>query len=401
VAAGLQRLHHGSDPLRTRARRVLVALQLAGSLPLLALSGLAGQALLRQQPALPPNADRVLLTGFALADVRSTPARPGPFVEAVLERLHDEPSVESAAFSTFGLHGQGLRYWRGDDASGLPRHASGGYVTHAWFAATSARFLAGRPPNPRTAGGPAETVVNATLARALGRDVTGTLGSVLRLPSATDASVVEPVSIVGVMADIETSPDGEAVPMIVRPMPLDAFPTLVLVAKARDVTRARRAVQLAVAAADPAVPVGRVQSFAGLADEQRYSARALVTLGLVFGGLALALAALGLYALMAYTVRRRAREVGIRLSLGARRQDILWLIVRQAVALVALGLLAGLIVAAPLATLMRSVLVGITAFEPWALLPAIAVLFVVSLVATAGPAFRAASVDPVKTLRRD
>jgi ABC-type antimicrobial peptide transport system permease subunit len=147
--------------------------------------------------------------------------------------------------------------------------------------------------------------------------------------------------------------------------------------------------------------VGRIESFQGRVGEQQRDIRGIVALGLVFGALALALAALGLYALQGYTVRRRTREIGIRIAIGAGRRDILWLVVRQAVALVSIGSTCGLAVAIPMSAIMRSVLAGTGAFEPWALLPTIGALFVVSILASAGPAWRAASIDPVRALRQD
>jgi len=401
VAGGLRLLHHSGGIARTRARRVLVALQLAGSLPLLALSGLAVQALQQQRLLLPPDAARVLLTGIALADVRSAAPRPGPFIEAVLDRLGNEPAIEAAAFGTFGESGGRLQYWRAGDAMDARRYAAGGYVTAGWFDATGARFLAGRPPGTDTTTRKTEVAINAALAAALGVDGARALGRELLLPSATPGAAPDPVAIVGVMADTQTSADGRGVPMLVAPMPPDGFPTIVLIAKARDAAHGREAMQRAVRAADSGVPVGRIESFEGRAGEQHAAARGLVALGLVFGGLALTLAALGLYSLLAYTARRREREIGIRLAIGADRRDILWLIVRQALVLVVAGSLCGLVIAVPLAGLMRSTLNGVSPFDPWGLLPAIGVLLFVSLVASAGPAFRAASVDPIQTLRRE
>ena len=274
-------------------------------------------------------------------------------------------------------------------------------MTPAWFDATGARVLAGRPPSRPTAARSAEVVINAALASALGREGTLALGEELRLTPAHASTGLETATIVGVVADSQRSADGQPVPMILRPMPPEAFPSLVLVAKARDAASGRAAIQRAVAAADPAVPVGRIESFGGRAGEQRFGLRGLVILGLIFGVLALALAALGLYALQDYTVRRRSREIGIRMAIGAERQDILWLIVRQSLVVVSIGILCGLAIAVPMSALMRFVLAGTGPFKPWALLPAIGVLFVVSIAASAGPAWRAASVDPVRALRQD
>jgi predicted permease len=399
VADGLRLLHHSGGVVRTRARRILVTAQLAGSLPLLALSGLAAQSLLQHRPVLPPDPDRLLLADIALADVRSSPPTPGPFIEAVLDRLRGEPAVATAAFATFGAMGGRVEYSLESDAPDTQRAAAGGFVTPGWFDATGARVLAGRAPATGQAAGRTEIAINAGLAAALGHQGIDALGRELRRPGDASASAPATMTIVGVLADTQRNADGRAVPMIVLPMPARGAPTLVLVARVHDTARGREAVQRAVVAADPAVPVRRIESFAGRADQQRRGAKGLVALGLVFGGLALTLAALGLYSLLAYAVRRRTREVGIRLAIGAERRDIVWLVVRQAVTLAAVGSIGGLFVAVPLTGLMRSVLVGIGPFEPLALLAPIGVLIAVSVMASAGPAFRAASIDPIQTLR--
>jgi putative ABC transport system permease protein len=88
-------------------------------------------------------------------------------------------------------------------------------------------------------------------------------------------------------------------------------------------------------------------------------------------------------------------------AIGARTSDVVWLIVKPALWLVVAGAAAGLVLVVPLATLMRSALLGVSPLEPGALLPSLAVLLVVSLAASSTPAYRAARVDPVEALRTE
>ena len=127
--------------------------------------------------------------------------------------------------------------------------------------------------------------------------------------------------------------------------------------------------------------------------------RGMIWFGGALGLLALVLAAAGLYAVMAYTVRRRTREIGIRIAIGASPAGVVWRVLRQGVGLVTAGTLGGLAIAAPIARLMRSIFTGVSPADPRLLLVALAVLLVVALAACALPAYRAVSIDPMSALR--
>jgi putative ABC transport system permease protein len=118
-----------------------------------------------------------------------------------------------------------------------------------------------------------------------------------------------------------------------------------------------------------------------------------------FAGLALLLAAVGLYGVMAYSVARRRHELGVRMALGAERGRILQMVLRQGVGMTALGALVGIGAASALAQLMASLLFGVTPFDLLSFTAAPAVLVLVAVVATYIPARRATRVDPVETLR--
>jgi ABC-type antimicrobial peptide transport system permease subunit len=118
-----------------------------------------------------------------------------------------------------------------------------------------------------------------------------------------------------------------------------------------------------------------------------------------FAGVALFLAAVGLYGVLALSVTQRTREMGVRLALGARREDVVALVMRQGVVLVAIGLLGGLVAAATLSRVLRSVLYETTPYDPVAFVAGPIVLATIAVLASYLPARRAGRVDPVVALR--
>jgi ABC-type antimicrobial peptide transport system permease subunit len=130
-------------------------------------------------------------------------------------------------------------------------------------------------------------------------------------------------------------------------------------------------------------------------------ARAGAALATGFGALGMLLAAIGLYGVMAYTVSRRTREIGIRLALGARPAEVLRMIVLRAVVVVAAGGVAGVLIAALAARLLGGVLYGVGAADPVAWLAAVGTVVVAASLASALPALRATRVDPARTLRAE
>jgi len=126
----------------------------------------------------------------------------------------------------------------------------------------------------------------------------------------------------------------------------------------------------------------------------------MLLLGL-FAGLALVLAAIGIHGVLSYAVSQRRREIGIRMALGARSSDLVALVVRQGVTLAAVGLAAGLAGAFVLTGFLSTQLFGVTPTDPATFATVAAVLFVVALAATVAPAHRAASVDPIVSLRSE
>jgi ABC-type antimicrobial peptide transport system permease subunit len=120
-----------------------------------------------------------------------------------------------------------------------------------------------------------------------------------------------------------------------------------------------------------------------------------------FAGLALTLAAVGIFGVLAFVVSQRTREFGIRMALGARAGDVLRLVIAGGFKIVAIGIVIGLAAAAALARLLTTLLFGVKPLDPATFLGAPAVLALVALAACAVPALRAARVDPVIALRQE
>jgi putative ABC transport system permease protein len=150
---------------------------------------------------------------------------------------------------------------------------------------------------------------------------------------------------------------------------------------------------------DSAIPVTETITMDQQLNNHISQERLIATLSSFFGSLALLLAAIGLYGLMAHTATRRTREIGIRMALGAQRTNVLWLILRDAVVLVLLGAVIGLPVAFGVTRFVSSFLYGLTARDPVTMILATAVLALVTVIASFLPARRASKVDPMVALR--
>ncbi len=154
-----------------------------------------------------------------------------------------------------------------------------------------------------------------------------------------------------------------------------------------------------IASVDPNLPVFRAKTLVAQSEEALLKERLLATLSSFFGALALLLACVGLYGLMAYTVARRTAEIGIRLALGARREHILWLVLRETLWLTLAGIGAGIPLALSAARYAKSMLFGVSTADPLTIAVAVAILLGVAGLAGYIPARRALRVGPMVALR--
>jgi putative ABC transport system permease protein len=152
---------------------------------------------------------------------------------------------------------------------------------------------------------------------------------------------------------------------------------------------------------DPSLAVSDIQTMADLESEASAQRRFQTSLLTVFAAIALFLALVGLYGLMAYSVSRRTREVGIRMALGAQRANVVLLVLKKAAMLLGIGLACGLAASWFATRAIQSFLFGVSQHDPITVASVCALLAVCGLLAAAIPARRAASIDPTQALRSE
>jgi putative ABC transport system permease protein len=157
----------------------------------------------------------------------------------------------------------------------------------------------------------------------------------------------------------------------------------------------------AIRAIDPEQPVVDIRTMVQVLDGKLTSQRFGALLLGVFGGVALLLAAVGIYSVLSYIVRGRSREIGIRRALGARTSDVLRLVIVEGMSPALVGVAAGTIAALASARVMRTLVFGVSASDPVTLAAVGATLALVALMASLVPAYRALRLDPAKTLRAE
>ncbi len=154
-----------------------------------------------------------------------------------------------------------------------------------------------------------------------------------------------------------------------------------------------------VQAVVPAIVTTDVKTLLGQRDQLLVNERLLAMLSTCFGGLALILAAIGVYGVVAYSVTQRTAELGLRIALGASRASLLWLVIRGTLTLIAVAVVLGVAAAFMTSSLLSSFLFGIEPAAPWVYSATMALLLGIGLLATLGPTLRATHVDPVEALR--
>jgi ABC-type antimicrobial peptide transport system permease subunit len=209
------------------------------------------------------------------------------------------------------------------------------------------------------------------------------------------------VQIVGVVADSLVNDVHEPVPtMAWYPIAQHVeYIRAIMVRAAGKPDAVEAQLRTAVAQAAPGLPVRSIRTLEDQIRSNLVEERLMVQLTTAFGALALLLAAVGLYGVMAYSVARRTSEFGIRMALGARRGKVLGMMLRESALIVAIGLACGIPLMLGAMRLVNSMLFGVSAADPLTVSVATAVLVVVALLAAALPAVRASRVDPMVALR--
>ena len=243
-------------------------------------------------------------------------------------------------------------------------------------------------------------VINETLARRHFGD-SDPVGARFRVPYVGQESSW--ATVVGVVADTKLQRlDGPAEPELYidyAHAPPSGYSIVASVTT--DAAAAAAQVRRSAAGVDAAVPVLDVKTLeAALADSIAPYRFNLFTFGL-FAAVALLLASVGIYGTLAYSTSRRTQEIGIRLTLGAGRGEVVLMVIRQGMTVALIGTLVGLVIGVAVARLMRGLLYEVSPSDPYTFAAASAVLLLAGFAASLGPALRAASVEPLVALRRE
>ena len=158
-------------------------------------------------------------------------------------------------------------------------------------------------------------------------------------------------------------------------------------------------IRAAVRAISPRMQIVHIRQLAAQINDSMIKERLVAELSIFFGILALVLGCIGLYGIMAYSIVRRTQEIGIRVALGASSQSVIGMVVRDAMILVAVGLLVGLPLALGLSRYMQSLLFGLKPMDPLSLAGVVLIMTVMALTAAIVPARRASTIDPLTALR--
>jgi putative ABC transport system permease protein len=245
--------------------------------------------------------------------------------------------------------------------------------------------------------GPNEIVVGQRFAKRFWPSG-GAVGARIRLNSAADWN-----TIVGVVGDVQRPGELGAVSKLRMYAPFSAImpPAELLVRTAASSHSLVPMITAAITHADPFVQVYKVQTGESVIAEAVAQPRFAMTLVGTFALLALVLAVVGLYGVIAYSVSQRTREIGVRIALGARPREVVTLVMRQGFILVAIGIVIGVAAAVGVTRVIRSLLFGVTSTDPLTFVVAGTLIALVAALACYIPARRAALVDPVAALRAD
>jgi predicted permease len=328
-------------------------------------------------------------------------ARLESLMEQVEQRVSSLPGVRAASFA-FIVFNQG-GWTSGISVPGRPSskddpEADHNIVGPQYLEAMEMPLLMGRGLTAGdTAVSPKVAMINQAMARAYfpgGSPLGRTFGI-------GKESEWQNIQVVGVVKDAKyMNLDEKSMPAAFYPHAQHiGFYWNLVVRTSGDPKLVTKEIRGAVAGIDPNLPVGDVWSLAELVDNSVQDQRLVAQLSTFFGGVAVFLACIGIYGLMSYAVTRRTNEIGIRMALGAGRHDILWMVLRETLLLVLIGVAIGVPLAPAASRLATSLLFGLKPFDPLSIALAIFTMVAVAIFAGYLPARRATKVDPMVALR--
>ena len=366
-------------------------------------------ALQRIEPGF--DARNVLTLRVALPEARyASGASVATFYDSVLGRLRESRGVIAA--------GAGLRVptagsrWNPNRSlvieGRVPREGETPFaadltVTPGYLEALRTPLLSGRSVTVAdSTDAPLAVVINEMMVRRYwDGDAKRAVGARIRLGDEPRPDAWR--TVVGIVANVRNDDiDSPPLPMVYVPLAQRPSREMTVVMRTADDPIGHvEAARAAVAGVDPGQPVFEVKTMAQVLDEDMRQNIVLIGIMGIFAGVALVLAALGIYGVVSHAVAQRTHEIGVRMALGAALGDVVRLVTRQGLTPVAVGLAIGIAAGLAVSRLLAGMLYGITPTDPVTYGSVIAILAGVALLACVGPARRAARVDPMLALRAE
>jgi putative ABC transport system permease protein len=390
---------------RWELQRLLVALQVAILLVLL-VSGMLFARSLRNLKAvdLGYTTDQIVTmqtwpdgSGYKLDQQRN-------FYAQWIEHVRALPGVKSATYAPLPIRDHGYEWEIEVPGSQIPLNEKPttllNGITSQYFATFGIPFLRGRDFNAQDSVGDNDAlkvvIVNNRFARYF-------FGDENPLGKRLSVGPIKNLEIVGVVGNAKLESLRETMSRTIYfPERERYFGTLRLCVRATgDVGALVTAIRNVVHSLDPNLPVFDIKTFADHIDETLSRERLIVLLSSFFGLIALLLTALGLYGVLANTVARRTREIGVRMALGAQARNVLRLVLRETLFLVAIGIAIGLPAALAATRLIKGFLFGLSANDPLTIALAVSLILAVAALAGYLPALRATKIDPMMVLRQE
>jgi putative ABC transport system permease protein len=400
---------HGSGPRARRALGTLVVAEMALSLVLLAGAGLLIRSFMALQNVDPGmRTDGVLTARVTLSGPRyDTPKKMSDFYTNVLSRIEAIPGVQDAAAVSFlpmtGL-GIGTSFYRLDQAKpseGQMPVTDVRPVTPNFFRTMGIPQIAGRDfTAAETVDSPHVAIVNQTMVRQYFANE-DPIGKRLQVSIGRPGGME--VEIVGVVGDITmVALDADINPAVYMPHTQLSIGLMTFVVRGDvEPTSLTSSVARAVRTEDPNLPLADVATMEQVVGNTLARARTVSTLLIVFAFIALVLAGVGVYGVMAYSVSQRTQEIGVRMALGASAGSVFKMMLIDAMKLVAIGVVAGVVAAAWLSQFLSSMLFRIGRFDVTTFAITTLVLAAVATLASYVPARRGMKVTPVEALRTE
>jgi predicted permease len=384
-----------------RIRNVLVVAELALALVLFAGAGLLMRTFVNlQRVSLGFNPHNVITMSLDLPEARYPDAKSAiPFYRQLIERLEQSPEVRAAGVTSdlpwsgydenagFDIEGR-------SDAQNADNHARYHFVSPNYFRVVGIPLVAGRFFSSHdNLDAPPVLLINQSMARRYWPNQ-NPVGARLNFYG-------RKATIAGIVGDVKDSPAAaDAEPAYYWPLLQNIQGELQLALRADTNPAALLSVvRREVAALDKDLPIADVRFMDDIAALALSGPRLALLLVGIFAGLALALAMIGIYGVISYSVSQRLHEIGVRMALGAQLGDVVKLVVGQGLKLAAAGVAVGLVAALALHSMMTNLLYGVTGTDPVTFAAVSLVLVIIAALACYIPARRATRVDPVVALR--